>query len=112
MRKTSDSLSRRERQILDVLYRREQATAAEVLEDLPDPPSYSSVRTLLKVLEEKGHARHVEEGVRYVYLPTQPRRNAARSALSRVVETFFGGRVEDAVAALVADQDRQLSEEE
>ena len=108
----SDGLSRRERQIMDVLYRNGRASAAEVLAGLPDPPGYSSVRTLLKVLAEKGHVRHVAEGVRYVYLPTQPRKTAARSALSRVVETFFGGRVEDAVAALVGHEGRRLSEEE
>ncbi len=109
---SSDGLSRRERQIMDVLYQRERASAAEVREALPDPPSYSAVRTLLRVLEEKGHARHVQEGARYIYSATQPRRRAARSALSQVVHTFFGGSVERAVAALVSDSEARLSDPE
>jgi len=107
-----DALSRRERQIMDVVYRNGRTTAADVLAGLPDPPSYSSVRALLRVLEEKGHVRHVEEGKRYVYLPTQPRPVAARSALSQVVQTFFGGSVEKAVTTLLSSADAQLSEEE
>src|SRR5688572_1296816 len=98
-------LSRRERQIMDVLYRNGQATAAEVLEALPDPPGNSAVRTLLRILEEKGHLTHTQEGVRYVYRPTQPRQSAARSALAQVVHTFFGGSVENAVASMLSDAD-------
>src|SRR3954471_349842 len=94
-------LSRRERQIMDVVYRRGPATAAEVLEGLPDPPSYSAVRAMLRVLEEKGHLRHEEKGPRYVYLPTVPREEARQSALSQLVQTFFDGSTEQAVAALL-----------
>jgi BlaI family transcriptional regulator, penicillinase repressor len=105
-------LSRRERQILEILYARGKATAAEVQELIPDPPGYSSVRTLLRILEEKGHARHVREGARYVYLPTQPRVSAAKAALTQVVQTFFGGSVEEAVATLVSSEEARISREE
>src|SRR5258705_2448697 len=104
-------LSRRERQIMDVLHARREATAAEVLSDLPDPPGYSAVRALLRILEEKGHLKHVKEGRNYVYLPTQPRQTAARAALAQVVQTFFGGSIERAVAALVSQSDAKLSDE-
>ena len=86
---------------MDVVYRQGQATAAEVLDALPDPPSYSAVRALLRVLEDKGHLRHRREGARYVFLPTVPRETARRSALARVVQTFFGGSTQAAVAALI-----------
>ncbi len=105
-------LSRRERQIMEIIYARSQASASEVLEALADPPSYSAVRALLRVLETKGHVRHVREGARYVYLPTQPRHRAARSALAQVVQTFFGGSVEQTVATLLSEADTHLSEEE
>lgn len=105
-------LSRRERQIMDVLYERGRATAAEVRESLPDPPTYSSVRALLRILEEKGHIRHEVDGTRYVYLPVESARVAAESALARVVRTFFGGSVEQTVATLIRSEDAQLSEEE
>jgi predicted transcriptional regulator len=98
---TTDPLSRRERQILDILYARGTATAAEVLDALPDPPSYSAVRALLRILEDKGHARHEARGTRYVYLPTVPRERARNSALSRIVKTFFDGSAAQAAAALV-----------
>jgi len=97
---------------MDVIYRRRQATAAEVLEDLPDPPSYSSVRAMLRVLEEKGHLRHEQQGPRYVFLPTVPRERARRSALEQLVQTFFDGSVEQAVAALIDQTDRALSDAE
>lgn len=96
-----DGLSRRERQILDILYAKGEATAADVLASLPDPPSYSAVRALLRILEEKGHARHQAKGTRYVYLPTVPRERARKSALTRVVKTFFDGSAAQAAAALV-----------
>lgn len=96
-----EKLSRRERQIMDILYQRGQASAAEVLEDLPDPPSYTSVRTLLRILEEKGHLKHKQQGNRYIYLPTVPRDRARRSALQRVLQTFFDGSTEQAVATLL-----------
>src|SRR5215212_4382127 len=95
------TLSRRERQIMDILYQRERATAAEIHEALPDAPTYSAVRAKLRVLEEKGHIRHEEESMRYVYAPTMPRDTARRSALRHVVSTFFEGSVEQAVAALI-----------
>ena len=96
-------LSRRERQIRDVIYRRGRATAAEVLDDLPDPPSYSAVRALLRLLEEKGHVRHEQDGPRYVFLPIVARDRARQSALSHVVRTFFDGSATEAVAALLND---------
>jgi len=95
------NLSRRERQIMDILYARGRATAAEIHEAMPDRPSYSAVRAKLRVLEEKGHVRHEEESLRYVYLPTVARDSARRSELRRVVSTFFEGSVEQAVAALL-----------
>ena len=98
---TNDPLSRRERQILDILYAKGTATAAEVLEALSDPPSYSAVRALLRILEEKGHARHESQVTRYVYLPMVPRERARDSALSRIVKTFFEGSAAQAAAALV-----------
>lgn len=94
---------------MDVIYARGSATAAEVGEALPDPPSYSSVRTLLRILEEKGHVRHREDGPRYVFLPTEPREKASRSALKRVVQTFFDGSLANAVAALVDVGDGKLA---
>src|SRR5438093_1975962 len=93
-------LSRRERQIIDILYRRGRATAADVMEDLPGDPSYSTVRTQLRVLEDKGHVRHEEDGQRYIYAPAVPRRTVRKSAMKHVIETFFEGSVEQAVAAL------------
>ena len=101
MATTNDPLSRRERQILDILYAKGTATAAEVLDALPDPPSYSAVRALLRILEDKGHARHEAQGTRYVYLPMVPRERARNSALSRIVKTFFDGSAAQAAAALV-----------
>jgi predicted transcriptional regulator len=106
----TDPLSRRERQILDVLYARGSATAADVLSALPDPPSYSAVRALLRILEAKGHARHEHQGTRYVYFPAVPRDRARRSALTRIVTTFFEGSAAQAAAALL-DSSR-LSEDE
>lgn len=94
-------LSRRERQIMDIVYSAGRATAAEVLEQLPDPPSYSAVRAALRVLEEKGHLRHQQDGPRYVFLPTVPRERARRSALHHLLGTFFDGSAEGAVAALL-----------
>jgi predicted transcriptional regulator len=104
-------LSRRERQIMDVIYRRGRATAAEVLEDIPDPPSYSAVRAMLRLLEEKGHVRHEQDGPRYVFLPTVNRDRARKTALKHVVRTFFDGSATDAMAALL-DGDSTLSENE
>ena len=102
-------LSRRERQIMDILYRRGRATAAEVREALPDPPSYSGVRALLRILEEKGHARHTGEGARYVYTPAVAHGTATRSALRHLVDTFFEGSAGEAAAALLDDSAAKLS---
>ena len=96
-------LGRRERQIMDVIYRRGRATAAEVLEDIPDPPGYSAVRAMLRLLEIKGHIRHEQDGPRYVFLPVVNRDRARRSALTHVVRTFFDGSATEAVAALLND---------
>ena len=105
-------LSRRERQIVDILYRRGRVTAAEVLEDLPGRPNYSTVRTQLRVLEEKGHVRHEEEGLRYIYMPVVPRHTARKTALRHLVDTFFDGSAGQAVAALLGGDASRLSDEE
>lgn len=110
--KEQNILSRRERQIMDIIYSRGQASAAEVMEDLADPPSYSAVRALLRVLEEKGHLRHTLDGQRYVYSPTIARERAKRSALQRVLQTFFDDSAEDAVAALLDISQKRLSDDE
>jgi predicted transcriptional regulator len=113
MKKQAQSpLARRERQIMDVLYRLERATVAEVLAQLPDKPSYSTVRTQLRVLEEKGHVRHEEHGLRYVYLPAVPREVARRSALRHLIDTFFEGSTEKVVAALLGGEVARISPEE
>ncbi len=105
-------LSRREREILDVLYKQGKASAAEVHANLPEPPGYSAVRTLLGVLVEKGHIRHESEGKKFVYLPTRPRQEAARSALKQVVDTFFGGSLAGAARTFLSDEETDLSDEE
>lgn len=107
-----NGLSRRERQIMDILYRRGRATAGEVMEDLSGDPSYSTVRTQLRVLEEKGHIRHEEEGLRYVYSPAVPRHAARKSALRHLVETFFDGSAEKTVAALLGGEGARMSDDE
>jgi predicted transcriptional regulator len=114
MSKTSAQaqLSRRERQIMDVVYRLGKAAVSDVLERLPDPPSYSAVRALMRILEEKGHLSHEQDGPRYVYLPTVPRDAAQASALSHMVRTFFGGSAEAAVAALLDLPEHGMSEGE
>ena len=103
-------LSRRERQIMEIIYENENATAAEVQERIPDPPSYSAVRAMLRILEEKGHLRHEQKGPRYVFMPTIPREEARESALKRIVRTFFDGSAEGAMAALLDLNDDQLDE--
>jgi predicted transcriptional regulator len=105
-------LSRRERQIVDILYARGRSTAAEVQIALPDPPSYSAVRAMLRILEEKGHVRHEQDGPRYVYLPTVARDNAKRSALRHVLRTFFDGSTEQAISALLDDASTKMSDGE
>ncbi len=106
------ALSRRERQIMDVLYRTGRATAAEVQAGMPDAPSYSAVRTMLRILEEKGHVRHEPDGPRYVYIPTVARDKVRRSALKHVVNTFFEGSASQVMAALVELSPRDLNDEE
>lgn len=108
----SVALSRRERQIMDILYRRGRATATEVMEDLPGNPHYSTVRTQLRVLEEKGHVTHDEQGVRYVYVPAVPRRAARKSALRHLVDTFFDGSAEQVVAAVLGGEGSKLTDDE
>src|SRR5499427_10795062 len=106
------NLTRRERQIMDILYRRGRATAGEVMEELSGNPNYSTVRTQLRVLEEKGHVRHEEHGLRYVYTPAVPRSSARKSALRHLVDTFFEGSTEGAVAALLGGEGSKLSDQE
>ena len=103
-------LSRRERQIMDIVYQRGRVSVADVLEDLPDPPSYSTVRALLGILEEKGYLTHKKDGKRYIYRPTQPRHQAGRSALKQIFQTFFDKSIEKTVMTLISDAD--LSDEE
>ena len=105
-------LTRRERQIVDILYRRGRATAGEVMEELPGEPSYSTVRTQLRVLEEKGHVRHEEQGLRYVYMPAVPRGAARKSALRHLIDTFFDGSAEQVVGALLGGAGARLTDEE
>ena len=109
---SNDTLSRRERQIMDILYRKGSATANEVLAELPDPPSSSAIRTLLRILEDKGHATHSQDGIRFVYSPCSASQSAAQQALTHVMRTFFGGSVEKVVAALVSESDGRLSDAE
>ena len=106
------TLTRRERQIMDILYRRGRATAADVMAELPGEPNYSTVRTQLRVLEDKGHVRHEEEGLRYVYVPAVPRHAARKSALKHLVETFFDGSAEQVVAAVLGGEASRLSDED
>ena len=110
--KQQTELARRERQIMDILYRRGRATAGEVMEDLSGNPSYSTVRTQLRVMEEKGHVRHEEEGLRYVYTPAVSRHTARKSALRHLVDTFFDGSAEKTVAALLGSDGARMSDEE
>ena len=105
-------LTRRERQIMDILYRLGRATAGEVMRELSGDPSYSTVRTQLRVLEEKGHVHHEEQGLRYIYAPALPRHAARKSALRHLVETFFDGSAEKTVAALLGGDASKLSEDE
>lgn len=110
--RSTAQLSRRERQIMDAIYRRGSATAAEVHAALPDAPSYSAVRALLRILEEKGHLTHAQDGQRYVYSPVVSRSAARESALRGVVRTFFGGSATEAVAALLDMSDGKISKAE
>ena len=106
------ALSRRERQIMEIVYRRGEVTAAEILTDLPDPPSYSAVRGLLRILVDKQHLRHREDGPRYVYSPVVTREKARTKAVADLLDTFFDGSAAEAAAALLGSTRRQLSKEE
>lgn len=106
------TLSRRERQIMDIVYRRGKASAVEIRQDLPNRPSDSAVRALLKILEDKGHLKREKIEGRNVYLPTRPRNQASQSALRRLLKTFFDGSTSQAVAALLNDEETQPSDEE
>ena len=112
MKRALTNLSRRERQIMEVLYRDGSLTATEVLARIPDPPSYSAVRAMLRVLENKGHVRHASEGTRYVYTPTLTRERASGPALANVLETFFDGSTEKAVAALLEISRTEMTDDE
>ena len=107
-----DKLGRRERQILEAVYRLGSASVNDVLAELPDPPGYSAVRTFLRILEEKGHVSHTQDGAKYIYHPTNPRPPVAREALYKLMETFFGGRPEQIVNTLLTDEERKLSDED
>ena len=106
------SLSRRERQIMDILYQHGKASASEVREAMEAAPGYSAVRAMLRVLEEKGHVKHQAEGLKYVYVPTVTRDKAKRSAVKHVMETFFNGSAEQIVAALLDVSSTRLTREE
>jgi predicted transcriptional regulator len=115
MKRTSTQqplLGRRERQIVDAVYRLGRASVSDVQKELPDPPSYSAVRGMLNLLEEKGHLRHVRDGLRYVYLPVVEPEHASRSAMAHVVQTFFGGSAANAASALLDLPDRKWSRDE
>ena len=109
---TSSALSRRERQVMDILYHRGEATVAEVMNDLPDPPTYSAVRSILRILMEKRLVTHREDGPRYVYLPAVNPERARDDALKHVIRTFFDGSAEQAVAAVLRMSDAKLSDAE
>jgi len=111
-RLSMQNLSRRERQIMDIIYRRQEASAAEVQAEIADPPSYSAIRALLRILEEKGHLRHKQIKAKYVFVPTRLREHAGKSALLRVLKTFFEGSTEKAVAALLDTREAKVSNEE
>ena len=110
--KSTDYLNPREQQVMEIIYEKQRATAAQVREALPDELSDSAVRTFLRILEAKGRLRHVEEDGKYVYLPTRPRQSAARAALKRVVRAYFGGSVEKVMATLLSEQAGKISPEE
>ncbi len=110
--KSGTRFSRREKEMMDIIYRREQASAVEVMDDMADPPSYSAVRATLRVLENKGHLTHVDDGTRYVYKPTVDRDQASRRALNDMMKTFFDDSAEKVVAALLDTRGSQLSSED
>lgn len=108
--KGPQELGRRERQIMDAVYQLGEASVGDVLERLPDPPSYSAVRTMIRLLERKGYLRHRKDGTKYVYRPTEPHESASRSAIGHLLDTFFGGSASDAMAALLDVSGKRLSD--
>ena len=111
-KKSPRDLGRRERQIMDVIFELGEASVADVLARLSDPPSYSAVRTMIRYLEGKGHLRHRRDGIKYVYRPTEPKESVSRSALRHLVKTFFGGSAPDAVAAILDVTSEKLSDDD
>lgn len=109
---TPSPLSRRERELMDIVYRLAQGTAAEIREAMAEPPSYSAVRALLRILETKGHLRHEQDGARYIFLPTVPAKDARLGALDQVIDTFFQGSASEAMAALLDNADKRLNRTE
>ena len=110
--RSDEALSRRERQIMDIVYAQGEATAAAVLSAMPDPPTKTAVRTLLRILEDKGHLSHRQDGQTYIFCPIRPRGPVGKSAFKRVLQTFFDGSLEKAVAAHLGDSATELSQEE
>lgn len=110
--KRSEELTRRERQVMNILHRRGASTVSEIMEELPDPPTYSAVRSILRILVEKNVARYREDGPRYVYLPAEATERARESALEHVVDTYFAGSTEQAVTALLRLSDADMSDAE
>ena len=108
----ANALSRRERQVMDILHRRNGATVAEIMEDLPDPPTYSAVRSVLRILKEKELIHHREDGPRYIYYPAEPTERAREDVLAHVVHTYFGGSTETAMTALLRMSDTELEDDD
>ena len=111
-RESNEGLSRRERQILDVIYRLGKASAADIREELPDPPTYTAVRTLLGILQEKGHVKFQSDGTRYIYEPVVPREEMAKSVMDGVLQTFFGGSIERVVSTLIDSEESNVTPEQ
>jgi len=107
-----NGFSRRERQIMNIVYSLESASVVDVIENMPDAPSYSAVRALMRILEKKGHLKHKKAGLRFIYSPTRPKYHARRTALKQLLKTFFDDSVGDAVAALLGNSDSKLSDDE
>ena len=111
-KRLQNELSARERQIMEVIYRKKSASVKEVLAEIPNPPSYSAVRAMLNILEDKGFLKHEQEGLKYIYAPTIPHKKAMRSAVQSLLKTYFNDSVEDAVAAIVNIHNKDLDEQE
>jgi len=109
-KKSPLNLSRRERQIMEILFRKKEGSVSDVLEEMPDAPGYSAVRAMLRMLEEKGHLKHKKEGKKFIFLPTAKKENVRKSAMQNLLSTFFDGSVEDAVASLLDMNSEKLTE--